>query len=133
MKCLTTDAKWIKKRDKYRGRVVAALPGRYPGWFACGGFPCGEVGDCRKSCTSPWSSLAWMCARTASRACRCAAASAGMLASTFCAAVCRVLNASCRSACSLSASASCNCSKATARLGRMASRRRLGKSRLPSS
>lgn len=29
---------------KYKGRVLADLPGHYLNWFACEGFPKGELG-----------------------------------------------------------------------------------------
>lgn len=29
---------------KYKGRVIADLPGHYLGWFARAGFPKGEIG-----------------------------------------------------------------------------------------
>jgi len=29
---------------KYKGRLIADLPGRYLNWFACEGFPPGEIG-----------------------------------------------------------------------------------------
>ena len=29
---------------KYKGRVIASLPGHYLGWFARQGFPSGELG-----------------------------------------------------------------------------------------
>jgi len=29
---------------KYKGRVIADLPGNYLNWFACEGFPAGELG-----------------------------------------------------------------------------------------
>jgi uncharacterized protein len=29
---------------KYKGRVIADLPGNYLNWFACEGFPKGEIG-----------------------------------------------------------------------------------------
>ena len=29
---------------KYKGRVIADLPGHYLGWFAREGFPAGEIG-----------------------------------------------------------------------------------------
>lgn len=30
---------------KYKGRILAALPGHYLGWFAREGFPSGELGS----------------------------------------------------------------------------------------
>lgn len=30
---------------KYKGRVIADLPGHYLGWFAREGFPRGEIGE----------------------------------------------------------------------------------------
>ena len=30
---------------KYKGRVIAGLPGHYLGWFAREGFPRGEIGE----------------------------------------------------------------------------------------
>lgn len=29
---------------KYQGRVIADLPGNYLNWFACEGFPRGDIG-----------------------------------------------------------------------------------------
>ncbi len=29
---------------KYKGRLIADLPGNYLNWFACEGFPSGELG-----------------------------------------------------------------------------------------
>ena len=30
---------------KYKGRLIADLPGHYLGWFARAGFPAGELGN----------------------------------------------------------------------------------------
>jgi uncharacterized protein (DUF3820 family) len=36
--------RWIMPYGKYRGRVLADLPGHYLAWFARNGFPEGELG-----------------------------------------------------------------------------------------
>jgi len=46
------NAKYLKKLvtipmpyGKYKGRIIADLPGNYLNWFACKGFPPGELGE----------------------------------------------------------------------------------------
>jgi uncharacterized protein (DUF3820 family) len=34
----------IMPYGKYKGRLIADLPGNYLNWFACKGFPPGELG-----------------------------------------------------------------------------------------
>jgi uncharacterized protein (DUF3820 family) len=35
---------WVMPFGKYKGRVLADLPGNYLNWFARSGFPPGELG-----------------------------------------------------------------------------------------
>jgi uncharacterized protein len=35
---------WVMPYGKYRGRLLADLPGNYLNWFARAGFPEGELG-----------------------------------------------------------------------------------------
>ena len=37
---------------KYKGRLIADLPGNYLNWFAREGFPSGELGRLGPSCNS---------------------------------------------------------------------------------
>ena len=36
--------KWQMPFGKYKGRIIADLPGHYLNWFARSGFPQGEIG-----------------------------------------------------------------------------------------
>ena len=51
---------------KYKGRIIADLPGQYLNWFAREGFPRGELGGllarCRKSITTAFRSCSNRCA-----------------------------------------------------------------------
>ena len=35
---------WAMPFGKYKGRIIADLPGHYLNWFAREGFPAGEIG-----------------------------------------------------------------------------------------
>ena len=35
---------WTMPFGKYKGRIIADLPGHYLNWFAREGFPAGEIG-----------------------------------------------------------------------------------------
>lgn len=42
--CLARLTTYVMSFGKYKGRVIADLPGHYLGWFAREGFPPGELG-----------------------------------------------------------------------------------------